>query len=459
VERKIEKILAFIPAFILQALKHIFIRTHFVDYDFFSGTTSWRDCISILWSVLKREALQDGPYISAYEKMVAEYHGVRYTFSFAAGRMALYSILEAIDVGKGDEVILPAYSCVVCPNAILYRGAIPVYVDINPETFNIDPKKIEAKITPRTKAIMAQHTFGLPCDLDEVIEIAQRHGITVIEDCAHAVGADYKGKKVGSIAHVGFFSTDHTKMLSTSTGGMVITDDEELASRIKHVYLRTPFLPKRMIGKILFTFIAENFLYHPNFYFIGKWLVNLCWILKIFHFFLDEGKIEKPTEYPYPARLSNIQAKVGIRQMNELEQNIAHRREIAHQYDSIFGLYQQQFDGSQVDRKHVFLRYSFLISDHTAFKKQFSKYMHLGEWFNSIAIGRNKDFHEIYYQDGECPIGEMVAYHSANFPTHNKIRNPKLILKFANGIVKSNALILPSNLTKENFRMAKFGGD
>ena len=444
-ERKIKKNLQYIP----QALKHIFFRKHLVEYDFFSGTTSWRDCISILWSIFKREPLQDGPYISAYEKMVAEYHGVRYAFSFAAGRMALYSILEALDLGKGDEVILPAYSCVVCPNAILYRGAIPIYVDIEPTTFNLDPKKIEAKITPRTKAIMAQHTFGLPCDLDEVIEIAQRHGIAVIEDCAHAVGAEYKGKKVGSIAHVGFYSTDHTKMLSTSTGGVVTTDDEELASRIRQIYSRTPFLPKSMIRKILFTFVTENFLHHPKFYFIGKWFAMFCGYVNLFHFFYDEGKIEKPTEYPYPARLSNIQAKIGIRQMQELEQNIAHRREIARQYDGIFKLHPQQFDGSHVDRKHVFLRYSFLISDYNVFKQKFSKYMYLGDWFNTIAIGRKEDFYEIYYQEGECPVGETVAYHSANFPTHNKIRNPALILKFAKDIIESKALILPANLIKE----------
>lgn len=431
---------------LLFVLKHIFFRKHLLEYDFTSGTTSWKDCLSIIQSLNKGDPLQDGQYIRDYEKTAAEYHGVRYAFSFATGRMALYAILEALGIGRGDEVIIPAYTCVVVPNAILYRGATPIYVDINPATFNIDSKKIEAKITPKTKVILAQHTFGLPCDLDEIVEIAQRYGITVIEDCAPALGAEYKGKKVGSIGRVGFYSTDHTKMISTSTGGMVITDDEELASRIQQVYISSPFLSKLTIGKILFTFFTENFLYHPRFVFIGKWLAGLCSKANLFNFFLDEGKINKPTEYPYPARLSNIQAKIGIRQMHELEQNIAHRRKIACQYDKIFGLYPQQFDGSPVDRKHVFLRYSFLITDRNLFRKKFRRYLGLGDWFSTIAIGRYKDFYRICYREGECPVGEAVARHSANFPTHPKIGNLELVLEFADEIVKSGAFIPPTNL-------------
>ena len=426
-------------------MKHIFLRRHQVYYDYFSGTTSWRDCLSILQSLNNGEPLQDGQYIRDYEKVAAKYHGTNYAFSFASGRMALYTILEALGIGKGDEVIIPAYTCVVVPNAIIYRGATPVYVDINPATFNMDSNKIEAKITTRTKAILAQHTFGLPCDLYEIIEIAQKHGITVIEDIALALGAEYKGKKVGGIARVGFYSSDHTKMISTSTGGMAITGDKELASRIEQIYHSCPFLPKPKIKKILFTFIAENFLYHPKFASIGIPLAFSCFKAGLFHFFLDEGKTEKPVDYPYPARLSNIQAKIGIQQIHELEQNIVHRREIARNYDGIFGLYPEQFDGSRVDRKHVFSRYSFLVKDPNFYRKKFCRYLYLGDWFNSIAHGRNKEFHKIYYSAGECPIGEAVARHSANLPTHPKIeKTPKLILKFAKEIVDSGAFIPPA---------------
>lgn len=426
-------------------IPHIFLRTRPVDYDFYAGTTSWRDCASVLSSLLKSEPLQDGPYIRAYERLAARYHGVRYAYSFATGRMALYAIMEALGIGRGDEVIIPAYTCVVVPNAILYRGARPVYVDIDPRTFNIDARKIEAAITKRTKAILAQHTFGLPCDLDEINRIAKKHGITVIEDCAQALGAEYKGRKAGSIGRVGFFSSDHTKMISTSSGGMITTDDRKLASKIEKIYSETQFLTKSAIRRTLFAFIGENFLHHPKFNFIGKWLSMLCSYSGLFHFFRDEKKTRRPLEYPYPSRLSNLQAKVGIRQLNELEQNIAHRRQIAREYDRVFGLYPEQFNGSS-DRKHVFLRYSFLIKDRDSWDRRFSRYLQLGDWFNSIAIGRKRELYKIGYRTGSCPAGEAAARHSANLPTHNKVKNPGLLVRFAREMVSSGALVRPDEL-------------
>lgn len=426
-------------------LRHIFLRRHLIYYDFFSGTTTWKDCISILQSLHKGEPLLDGPYIREYERIAAKYHGVKYAFSFASGRMALYAILKALGIGKGDEIIIPAYTCVVVPNAIIYRGAIPVYVDIKPTTFNIDPTKIEAKITPKTKAILAQHTFGLPCDLDEIKEIAQKHDLFVIEDCAQALGAEFNGKKVGSIGDAGFYSTDHTKMISTSTGGMAITNNSELASKIQQVYDHSPFLEKSQVARILFTFIAENFLYHPKFAVIGMPLAFMCSKLGLFYFFSDEKKIEKPTEYPYPARLSNLQAKIGIRQMNELEKNIAHRRNIARQYDEIFNLYPEQFDDSATTKKrHVFLRYSFLVKNPSSLRRRFSKYLYLGDWFSSVIYGRGKDLHEVFYREGECPVGEAVARHSVNLPTHPKIQNLELLIKFAKEIKTSGAFLSPT---------------
>lgn len=137
--------------------------------------------------------------------------------------MSLYVILEALGIGSKDEIILPAFTCVVVPNAMIYHGIKPVYVDIEPDTYNIDVSKIKEKITPQTKAIYAQHTFGIPCNMDCIARIAKDHGLIVIEDCAHALGASLNGRKVGSLGHVAYFSTDHSKVISTSTGGMITT--------------------------------------------------------------------------------------------------------------------------------------------------------------------------------------------------------------------------------------------
>jgi len=128
-------------------------------------------------------------------------------FFFFKGRVALYALLKAIGIHPGDEVILPGFTCVVVPNAIIYLGGKPVYADIDPKTFNIDTAKIEGKITDNTTAIIAQNTFGLSSDLDPILDIGKRYNLKVIEDCAHGYGGSYKGKANGTVADAAFFST------------------------------------------------------------------------------------------------------------------------------------------------------------------------------------------------------------------------------------------------------------
>ena len=146
--------------------------------------------------------------------------------------MSLYVILEVLGIGPGDEIILPAFTSVVVPNAMIYRGVKPVYVDIEAVTYNIDVSKIEEKITPKTKAIYAQHTFGIVFSMEVIGGIAEKHGLYVIEDCAHALGASLNGRMAGTLGHVAYFSTDHSKVISTSSGSMITTDDLEIAAKI-----------------------------------------------------------------------------------------------------------------------------------------------------------------------------------------------------------------------------------
>ena len=127
-------------------------------------------------------------------------------FLFWKGRVGLYAILKALDIGPGDEVILPAFTCVVVANAVIYRGATPVYAEIDPKTYNIDPARIEERITEKTKVILAQNTFGLSADLDAIFDVAQAHDLFVIEDCAHGFGGTYKGRLNGTVADAAFFS-------------------------------------------------------------------------------------------------------------------------------------------------------------------------------------------------------------------------------------------------------------
>lgn len=178
--------------------------------------------------VLDSGMLAQGPKVQAFEAAFAEMCGVRYAVATSSGTTALHVALLAHGVGSGDEVITTPFTFIASANSILYVGARPVFVDIDPATFNIDPTQIKAAITPQTKAIMPVHLFGLPCDMEPIVDIAERCHIVVIEDACQAHGAEYNGKRVGSFG-TGCFSLYPTKNITSAEGGMITTDDEEIA--------------------------------------------------------------------------------------------------------------------------------------------------------------------------------------------------------------------------------------
>lgn len=171
------------------------------------------------------------PMLPQIEKKFAEYQNARYGVSVANGTVAITSALQAAEVRPGDEVIVPAYTFIASATAGLSYGVIPVFVDIEEDTLLIDPTKIEQAITPRTKAIIAVHIAGAPANMTEIKKIAEKYNLIVIEDAAQAVGAEWEGKKVGALGHLGTFSFQSSKNLNCGEGGMVITNDEELWRR------------------------------------------------------------------------------------------------------------------------------------------------------------------------------------------------------------------------------------
>lgn len=174
-----------------------------------------------------------GPNVKALEAELAKYIGCNYTVSLNSGTDALHLALRALDIGHGDEVITTAFTFVATTEAIGIVGATPVFADIDPDTFNIDPKKIEEKITPKTKAIIPVHLYGQPCDMDAIMDIAKRHNLYVIEDCCQAIGAEYKGQKVGTFGDIGCYSFYPTKNLGgMGDGGLITVNSENLKNRI-----------------------------------------------------------------------------------------------------------------------------------------------------------------------------------------------------------------------------------
>lgn len=176
-----------------------------------------------------------GKFLDRFQVEFPEFLGSRYGVATCNGTVSLHLALAALGIGPGDEVIVPTLTYVASVNAITYTGATPVFVDSEPEYWNLDPQLIESLITERTKAIEVVHLYGHPADMDPIMGIAQRHGIAVIEDAAEAHGAEYRGKKVGTFGLAGSFSFFGNKVITTGEGGMVVTDDEDFAVRCGHL--------------------------------------------------------------------------------------------------------------------------------------------------------------------------------------------------------------------------------
>ncbi|HEX9896647.1 MAG TPA: DegT/DnrJ/EryC1/StrS family aminotransferase [Dehalococcoidales bacterium] len=173
-----------------------------------------------------------GPKTAQFEKEFASYIGRKRALGIDSCTNSMHMTFVAMGIGPGDEVITTPMTFVATANSIVYTGATPVFVDVQPDTMNIDPIQIEKAITPRTKAILPVHLYGHPCDMEEILSIAKRHGLKVVSDCAHAIEAEYKGKKVGSLGDAACYSFYATKNLATGNGGMMVTDDDAIADTI-----------------------------------------------------------------------------------------------------------------------------------------------------------------------------------------------------------------------------------
>ena len=191
------------------------------------------DEIQAVMETMKSGWVTQGERVEEFEASFAEYCGAKYGVAACNGTAALHIALAALGLREGDEVITTPLSCVATTNPILYLGATPIFVDVDPATLNLNPALVEKKISDTTKAILPVHVFGHPVDLDPVMEVAERHGLYVIEDVAQAHGARYKGKRVGSAGHVSCFSFYADKLITTVEGGMALTNDEELAEQMR----------------------------------------------------------------------------------------------------------------------------------------------------------------------------------------------------------------------------------
>ncbi len=405
----------------------------------FSGTNSIKEFKEIFKLLFSKNDIVCGSENDKYKKILEKTLDAKNIYTYASGRMGFYSILKAIGIQRDDEIIIASFTCVVVSNAITYSGAKPIYCDINRFDFNVDVTKIEELITDKTKALYAQHTFGQMCDVRAIKKLSDKYNLPVIEDVALSLGAKDSENYAGIIGDFGYFSTDRTKMINTSVGGFVSVNNPKYLKQFEKEYEKVDCLSKSFTKKLARTFLIDLVFMHPKMYWLGKFTNPVFRKLGVVKYFLDERKHDKSliTEYPYPAKLSSILAKVGISQIENLEENLAHRLRLAKYYNSIFEIYP---DAYMDDCKNVFLRYSFLVKNRDYWEKRFSSKIDLSIWFKTIAVGKDNNFEDICYKVGENEESEFVVKHIFNLPTHQNIE-PKRIEKILYELKNSGDII------------------
>jgi perosamine synthetase len=319
-------------------------------------------------AVLESGMLAQGPRVEKFERAFAAMCGVRYAVATSSGTTALHLALLAHGIGPGDEVITSPFTFISSANSVLFVGAKPVFVDIDETFFNIAPSLIEARITPRTKALMPVHLFGNPCDMEAIMAIAARHGLVIIEDAAQAHGASINGKKVGGFG-TGCFSFYPTKNMTTAEGGMVTSDDEQVAERVR--LLRNHGMERRY--------------YHD---FLG-----------------------------YNFRMTDLQAALGLAQLAKLEvfneKRIANARYLTEHLGDII-IAPQVKDGY----RHVFHQYTIRVKgDRDRIVEQLKEQgIGVGIYY-PLPVHKQPIYQELGYTD-QLPVAEEMSRAVLSLPVH-----------------------------------------
>lgn len=351
------------------------------------------DDIESVVKTLRGDYLTTGPSVSEFEKRIAAYVGSKYAVAVSNGTAALHCACYAAGIKAGDEVLVPAITFAASSNCVLYCGGKPVFVDINPDTYNIDISKIEEKITEKTKAIIPVHFAGQPVDMDKILEIAEKYNLIVIGDGAHALGAEYKNEKVGLKADMTEFSFHPVKPITTGEGGIVVTDSEEYYKKL---------LLFRSHG------VTRNIDMMQNNQ--GPWYYEQ----------IDLG---------YNYRITDLQCSLGLSQLNKLDRFVNKRREIAEIYNKEFKELQEinipkqesfsnsgwhiyvitlNLDKLSVGRKEIF----------EALQKE-----NIGVNVHYLPVYLHPYYKKLGYKQGECPVAEDVYNRMITIPLFPAMSN------------------------------------
>ena len=351
-----------------------------------------------------------GPKVARFESMFRDYVGTKHAVAVNSCTAALHLSLVVSGIGPGDEVITTPMTFCATANAILHTGAIPIFVDVNLATMNIDPARIEAAITPRTRAILPVHLAGRPCDMERIEAIANKHGLLVIEDAAHTIEGRHHGRKIGAISRLTCFSFYVTKNIVTGEGGMVTTDDDDFADKIKMYALHG--------------------------------MSADAWSR-----FSDKGYKHYQVVFPgYKYNMTDMQAALGIHQLPRIDQYLARRNEIWQHYDAAFAdLPISRPTPAEPNTIHARHLYTILVEQERTGKTR-DQVMHdlykagVGTGVHYTALHLHPYYRERFgYKEGDFPNAEKIGGTTLSLPLSAKLTNAnvaKVVSELRNVLTK-----------------------
>ncbi len=345
--------------------------------------------VAAVVEALKSPALTGGPRIGELEKKLCEITGAKYAVAVSNGTAALHVAAMAAGIGPGDEVIVSSITFAASANCVLYCGAKPVFADINPQTYNIDPASIEKLITEKTKAIVAVDFTGQAVELDEILAICKKHNLILIEDAAHAIGTKYNGQPIGSIADMTTFSFHPVKTVTSGEGGAIMTNNEELYRKLK--LLRAHGITRDMTEMV-----------HPT----------------------DASWYNEQVTLGYNYRMTDIQAALLISQLNKLEAFSARRSEIVRMYNEAFAdvpeiKVQKEIARSETTRHLYILRLD--LDKLTCDRREFFDALHAENvcaQVHYLPVYWHSHYEKLGYEKGLCPNAESYYMESMSLPIY-----------------------------------------
>lgn len=339
-------------------------------------------------------------------------------FLFWKGRVALYSVLKAIGVSRGDEVILQAFTCVVVPNAIIYTGATPIYIDVQEHTFNMILENIKEKLSAKTKVVIIQNTFGLSSEADSIVDYCNSRGIICIEDCTHGFGGLYNGKSNGSLADFAFYSTQWNKPFSTGIGGILRVNNSKYLNDIVEIYkgaIKPSFKENAILAALI---TARKYLLNDTTYWLLIKLYRKLTAWKLVVGSSSPEEIEAP-QLPegFLKQGSMVQFNTGVKALNGITKILELRRANSVLIEAFLSKNNKQMVLEVLRPNHSFLIYPILVKNRDGFlKKAEDQGLPMGDWFISPIHPVKNNFHLWQLNEKDCPNAIYLSKHILNIP-------------------------------------------